>query len=116
MAMNVRRTIIGGIVAGLLAGAASVAGAVTIGQVLADPATYDGQSVTISGTVLVAIPVGSESGYDLQDGSGKISVVSRTGPPANGPLSITGTVHAVPDDEALSGQLPPFIVETSRLP
>jgi hypothetical protein len=115
--MNVRWTSIAGIVAGVLFGAARMAVALTIADILADPGTYDGQSVTLSGTVLVAIPVGSESGYDFKDGTGKMSVVSRSGPPtAGGALTLTGTVHAVPDDEALNGQLPPFIVETSRTP
>jgi hypothetical protein len=115
--MNLRWISIGRVVAVMLFGAGGTASALTIGDVLASPQTYDGQSVTVSGTVAIAIPVGSESVYDLRDGAVKISVVSRTLAPTTGSsLTVTGTVHSVPDDEAPNGQLPPFLVETSRTP
>lgn len=115
--MNLRWISIGRVVAVMLFGTGGVASALTIADVLASPQTYDGQTVTVSGTVAIAIPVASESGYDLRDGAVKISVVSRTSPPATGSsLTVTGTVHSVPDDEAPNGQLPPFLVETSRTP
>ena len=41
-----------------------------------------------------AVPVGSESLYNLRDGGARISVISRTSPPAAGAsLTVTGTIH-----------------------
>lgn len=115
--MSLRWTLIGRVVTAVFFGTGGAASALTIAEVLASPQIYDGQTVTVRGTVATAIPVGSESGYDLRDGTVKISVVSRTSPPATGSaLTLTGTVHSVPDDETPNGQLPPFLVETSRTP
>jgi hypothetical protein len=101
----------------VLLAAAAAAHAVTIGDLVAAPGSYNGHTVTVSGTVAVALPVGTESGYDLRDGATKISVVSRGAAPTAGQsLTITATVRAVADDEATGGFLPPFLVETSRSP
>jgi hypothetical protein len=106
-----------GAVAAFVVGVAPVAGAVTIAELLASPDAYNGKTVTVTGTVAAALPVGTESGYDLRDGVAKVSIVSRSAPPAVGePLAVTATVHALPADEEEGTRLPPFLVETSRVP
>jgi hypothetical protein len=108
----------------MIAGAALLAhaaAAVTIAEVLADPDAYAGQSVTLVGTVEVAIPVGSESGYNLRDGRSAITVVSRSAPPADGAhLAVTGTVHLFSEggeeDDPESNHFPPGLYETARNP
>jgi hypothetical protein len=108
---------IAAVTATFLLGTCTVARAVTIADLVAAPGSYNGHVVTLSGTVAVAVPVGTESGYDLRDAGAKISIVSRSGPPITGQaLTVTGTVRAVADDEASGGFLPPFLVETSRTP
>lgn len=98
--------------------AAGVAGAVTIADIVASPESYDGKTVTVTGTVDVAYPVLSESGYNLRDGAAKVTVVSRSGPPAAGEhLAITAIVHFIDGgDEPESIHFPPLLVETSRAP
>ena len=93
-----------------------VAGAVTVADLLASPQTYDGQTVTVTGTVEEALPVNGQSGYNLRDGAARITVVSRTGAPTNGQhLTVTAMVHAFAGgDDPESKPFPPFLVETSR--
>jgi len=95
-----------------------VAGAVTVADLLASPQTYDGQTVTVTGTVEEALPVNGQSGYNLRDGAARITVVSRTGAPTNGQhLAVTAMVHAFAGgDDPESKPFPPFLVETSRAP
>ena len=107
---------IAGVVA-VVVGVAPLAGAVTIAELLASPDSYNGKTVTVTGTVAAALPVGTESGYDLRDGVAKVSIVSRSAPPVVGEaLAVTATVHALPEDEEEGTRLPPFLVETSRAP
>jgi len=96
--------------------AARAVAALTVADLLASPTTYDGQTVTLTGTVEEPVPVGSESGYNLRDGAARVTVVSRTGAPTNGDhLAVTGTVHAFAGgDDPESKPFPPFLVETSR--
>ena len=104
-------------VVAVVVGVAPLAGAVTIAELLASPDAYNGKTVTVTGTVAAALPVGTESGYDLRDGVAKVSIVSRSAPPAVGAsLAVTATVHALPEDEEEGTRLPPFLVETSRAP
>jgi hypothetical protein len=95
-----------------------VASAVTITDLVASPRSYDGQTVTVSGTVEISYAVGTESGYNLRDGAARATVVSRTGPPAAGEhLTITAVVHFIDggaDPESI--HFPPLLVETSRAP
>ena len=101
-----------------LVAAAGVADALTIADLLASPPTYDGQTVTLTGTVEEAVPVGGESSYNLRDGAARVTVVSRTAPPTNGDhLAVTATVHAFEGgDDPESAPFPPFLVEASRTP
>jgi len=87
-------------VVAVLVGVAPLAGAVTIAELLASPDTYNGKTVTVTGTVAAALPVGTESSYDLRDGVAKVSIVSRSarrGRRAN--RGDARRVHALPVDE-----------------
>src|SRR5581483_1345403 len=94
------------------------AGAVTVGDVLASPETYDGKTLSRTGTIESALPVGAESGYNLRDGAARVTVVSRTAPPPVGTqVTVTGTVHAFEGgDDPEDKPFPPFVVETGRTP
>jgi hypothetical protein len=101
-----------------LVASSGVASAVTVAQLLASPETYDGTTVTVTGTVESALPAGDQSGYNLRDGAARVTVVSRTGAPAiGGHLAVTATVHAFAGgDDPEDKPFPPFLVETSRAP
>jgi hypothetical protein len=114
--MRVHCTALG--IAALAVVAAGPAGAVTIADVVANPDAYEGTSVTVIGDVDRAVAVGSESGFDLRDGSARITVISRSGAPTVGAhLAITATVRTVSEgDDAESNDFPPLLVESSRAP
>ena len=101
----------------LVSGAA--AAAVTIADLVASPDGYDGKTVTVTGRVELALPVGSESSFDLRDGSAKLTVLSRASAPATGSqLTVTGTVHVFHEGDGgpEENRFPPVIVESSRSP
>lgn len=110
-------TLIIGIAGLALIVAPGTARAVTVADLLASPEAYDGKSVTVTGTVEVALPVSGESGYNLRDGAARVSVVSRTGAPSVGAhLAVTATVHAFAGgDDPEDKPFPPFLVETARV-
>lgn len=91
---------------------------VAIADIVAHPDAYDGVSVTVVGTVERVLPVGTESGYDLRDGSARMSVISRAYAPRVGDrLLVTGTVrHFREGDEAEANEYPPVLVESERQP
>jgi hypothetical protein len=96
-----------------------VARAVTVGDLVADPDAYNGQSVTVTGTVERALPVYDQSGYELREGRAKVTVLSPTGPPAiDAHLSVSGTVHVFHEGDGgpEENNWPPYIVESSRAP
>ncbi len=105
-------------VAVLFAFGAQRALAVTIADLIADPGAFDGAVVTVAGEVDASVPVGSESGYNLRDGSAIVTVVSRNNAPTVGDhLVVTGKVRAFSEgDEPEATQFPPFLVETVRQP
>ncbi len=68
-------------------------GATKIGRINADPTRYQNKSVRVKGTVVTAMGVLGTGGYQVQDDTGKIFVISSTGVPAKGSrVSVTGTV------------------------
>lgn len=114
--MRARLTALGLAVWGVLGGVPAVR-AVTIAELLASPEPYDGTTVTVTGTVAVAVPVGTESGFDLRDGPAAITVVSRGGAPAAGAhLAVTGKVRVFHEDDSgrEANTFPPVLVETLR--
>ena len=88
----------------------------TIGDVVASPDSYVGQSVTVVGTVENALPIGPDSMFDLRDGRVKLTVMSHTTPPTAGTRwSVTGTIreaHVGDTDE--NRDFPHVLVESSR--
>jgi hypothetical protein len=73
----------------LLAGCAPM----TIGRIVADPSRFQNKPVTVSGTVTNSVGVMGKGGYQLDDGTGKIYVISAKGVPSRGSkVEVTGTV------------------------
>lgn len=102
----------------MLVGFPASASDVAIADIVAQPDAYDGMSVTVVGTVEAALPIGAESGYDLREGSAKITVISRgSAPQAGDRLQVTGTVrHFTEGDEPEANDFPPVLVESTRAP
>ena len=116
--MRTRMTAIGMALLAVL-GLAGTATGLTIFDLVTNKNTYDGQSVTVTGTVELALPVGSESAYDLRDGTRKVTVISRSSAPATGArLSVTGTVRVFHEGDGgpEENDWPPALVESSRAP
>src|SRR5579871_700787 len=74
---------------GMLSGCATV----TIARINADPSRYYHRTIRVNGTVVTSVGLLGTGGYQLDDGTGKIYVVSRTGVPSGGSrVAVTGTV------------------------
>jgi hypothetical protein len=68
-------------------------GSIKIAQINADPSHYRNRTVHVAGTVVVAAGVLGTGGYQIEDETGKIYVVSRAGVPSRGShVEVTGTV------------------------
>lgn len=80
---------------GLLAGACR--GTVPIGDLLADPGRYDGETVRVEGRVDETIGALGYGAYRIDDGTGTLNVVSRRGgAPAEGArVGIEGVFQSV---------------------
>ena len=75
--------------AGLLAACAPV----TIGRINADPSRFYNRTITVHGTVTTSVGILGTGGYQIEDPTGKIFVISRTGVPSSGSrVSVTGNV------------------------
>ena len=73
----------------LLAGCAPV----TIGRINADPSRYRNQTVHVTGTVTNSVGLMGKGGYQLDDNTGKIYVISGKGVPSRGSrVTVTGRV------------------------
>lgn len=78
--------------AGVLA-LAGCAAPMTIGRINQDPARFRNRVVQVNGTVVTSVGVLGTGGYQIDDGTGRIFVLSRSGVPASGSrLSVTGSV------------------------
>jgi hypothetical protein len=70
-------------------------GSVKIGRITADPSRFQNQTVHVTGNVVTSVGVLGTGGYQIEDGTGRIYVVSRTGVPSRGSrVTVTGTVVA----------------------
>src|SRR5215510_7005263 len=68
-------------------------GSVRIAKINADPSRYANRTVSVSGRVTNSVGVLGTGGYQLDDGTGKIYVISRTGVPSRGSeVRVTGRV------------------------
>jgi hypothetical protein len=73
----------------LLAGCAPV----TIGRINADPSRFQNRTVKVEGTVTNSVGVLGRGGYELEDPTGKIYVISGRGVPSRGSkVEVTGRV------------------------
>ena len=54
-------------------------GPVKIGRINADPSRYRNQTVHVSGTVVNSVGLLGTGGYQVEDETGRIIVLSRTG-------------------------------------
>ena len=78
----------------VLAGAAVACGARTINQLLADPAKYRNQTVTVRGTVDQSASIAGRGTYRLTDGDQGLWVVTTSGAPRRGArVDVTGKLQ-----------------------
>jgi hypothetical protein len=92
---------------------AACAAPVTIGRINADPSRFYHQTVHVNGTVLTSVGLLGTGGYQVDDGTGKIYVLSRTGVPSSGSrVEVTGSV--VGGAEVLGQSLGTAIKEQSH--
>jgi hypothetical protein len=77
-----------------ISGATIACGAHSINQLLADPAKYRNQSVTVRGTVDQSVSVAGRGAYRLTDGDQGLWVVTTTGAPRRGArVDVTGKLQ-----------------------
>lgn len=70
-------------------------GAVKIGRINADPTRYRNRTVRVDGTVTTGVGILGKGGYQIEDETGKIIVVSTAGVPSRGSrVTVTGTVQS----------------------
>jgi hypothetical protein len=68
-------------------------GAVKIASINADPSRYYKRAVRVDGTVTTSVGILGTGGYQIEDETGKIYVLSRKGVPSSGSrVSVTGSV------------------------
>ena len=73
----------------------SACGAVKIARINADPGQFRHRTVRVTGTVTNAVGILGTGGYQIEDETGRIFVVSRSGIPARGTrVTVTGTVQS----------------------
>lgn len=66
---------------------------VTIARINQDPSRYYNKVVHVDGTVVTSVGFLGTGGYQIDDGTGKIFVVSRSGVPSGGSrVTVTGSV------------------------
>jgi hypothetical protein len=62
----------------------SACGSVRIAQIQSNPFRYQNRSVSVTGSVVNSVGLLGTGGYQLDDGTGKIYVISTSGIPARG--------------------------------
>jgi len=68
-------------------------GSVRIARLNADPSRYRNHTVSVTGTVTNSVGILGTGGYQVDDGSGRIYVISATGVPSKGSrVTVTGTM------------------------
>ena len=98
------------VLAALLLGACAP---VTIGRITSDPSRFQNRSIKVSGTVTNSVGVMGKGGYQIDDGTGKIYVISGRGVPSSGSrVEVTGRVS--PGVEVLGTPLGVAIREESH--
>src|SRR5436305_11525663 len=73
----------------LLAGCAPL----TIGRINTDPSRFQNRAVRVTGTVTNSVGLMGKGGYQIEDSTGKIYVISGRGVPSRGSrVTVTGRV------------------------
>lgn len=68
-------------------------GSVRIARINADPSRYANRTVSVTGRVVNSVGVLGRGGYEVDDGTGRIYVISGAGVPSRGSrVKVTGTV------------------------
>lgn len=68
-------------------------GSIKIGRINADPSRYANRTVSVTGRVTNSVGILGTGGYQLEDETGRIYVLSRTGVPSRGSrVRVTGSV------------------------
>ena len=66
----------------------------TINEILSDPGRYSNREVTVVGTVTNSFSALGTGGYEIEDGTGKLWVVSKSGVPREGAkIAVKGTIR-----------------------
>jgi hypothetical protein len=99
----------------LLAAAILLAGCapVTIGRINADPSHFRNRTVHVTGTVTNSVGLMGKGGYQLEDPTGRIYVISGKGVPSRG-SKVTVTGRVAPGAEVLGTAIGVAIREDSR--
>jgi hypothetical protein len=86
---------------------------VTIARINRDPSRFRNRTVHVDGTVVTSVGLLRTGGYQIDDGTGKIYVLSRAGVPSSGSrVLVTGSV--IPGAEVLGQALGTAIMEQSH--
>src|SRR3954451_904595 len=85
----------------------------TIGRINADPSRFRNQRVKITGTVTNSVGILGRGGYQLEDHTGKIYVISGRGVPSRG-SRVTVTGRVIPGAEVLGNAVGVAIREDSH--
>jgi hypothetical protein len=93
----------------LLAGCAPM----TIGRINADPSRFRNQTVHVSGTVTNSVGLLGKGGYQIEDRTGRIYVISGSGVPSRG-SRVTVTGRVIPGAEVLGTAVGVSIREESH--
>jgi hypothetical protein len=68
----------------------------TINQLLAEPGRYADQEVTVGGEVVKSVSLLGRGAYQIDDGTGRLWVVTKSGAPRQGArVAVTGRVRDV---------------------
>jgi len=85
----------------------------TIGRITADPSRFQNRNVRVSGTVTNSVGLMGKGGYQIEDGTGRIYVISSSGVPSRGSrVTVTGRVS--PGAEVLGNPVGVTIREQSH--
>jgi hypothetical protein len=85
----------------------------TIGRITSDPSRFRNQTVRVTGTVTNSVGVMGKGGYQIEDPTGKIYVVSASGVPSRG-SRVTVKGRVLPGAEVLGTAVGVTIREESH--
>ena len=86
---------------------------VTIGRINADPSHFRNRTVRVTGTVTNSVGLMGKGGYQLEDPTGRIYVISGKGVPSRG-SKVTVTGRVAPGAEVLGTAIGVAIREDSH--